>query len=81
MHHPFGLPETLPGTHAPARIWAPLVDVDHAAQRQIRAVADLPWTHGVAIMPDVHVGAAVTIGSVIAMRDAVSPSVATLAAA
>ena len=74
MHHPFGLPETLPGTHAPARIWAPLIDVDHAAQRQIRAVADLPWTHGVAIMPDVHVGAAVTIGSVIAMRDAVSPA-------
>ena len=74
MHHPFGLPETLPGTHAPVRIWAPLIDVDHAAQRQIRAVADLPWTHGVAIMPDVHVGAAVTIGSVIAMRDAVSPA-------
>ena len=44
MHHPFGLPETLPGTHAPVRIWAPLIDVDHAAQRQIRAVADLPWT-------------------------------------
>ena len=74
MHHPFNLPETLPGTHAPARIWAPLIDVDHAAQRQIRAVADLPWTHGVAIMPDVHVGTAVTIGSVIAMRDAVSPA-------
>lgn len=34
----------------------------------------LPWVHGVAVMPDVHHGKGATVGSVIAMRDAVSPA-------
>lgn len=70
----FGLPMSLPGTQAPTRLWAPIHEIDHTAQRQIRTVASLPWTHGVAVMPDVHAGSGVTVGSVIAMRDAVSPA-------
>ncbi len=41
---------------------------------QLRTVANLPWVHGVAVMPDVHYGKGATVGSVIAMRDAVSPA-------
>ncbi|MDO4685612.1 MAG: RtcB family protein [Corynebacterium sp.] len=72
--HPFGFPISVPGSHAPVRMWSPLAEVDHAAQRQIRNVSRLPWVHGVAVMPDVHAGAGVTVGSVIAMSQAVSPA-------
>ncbi|HEX2144745.1 MAG TPA: RtcB family protein [Glycomyces sp.] len=37
-------------------------------------IAKLPWVHGVAVMPDVHYGIGATVGSVIAMRGAVSPA-------
>lgn len=69
----FGLPTALPGTKNPVRMWAPLHEVDYAAQHQIRTAANLPWTHGVAIMPDVHPGNSVTVGCVIAMHEAVAP--------
>lgn len=72
--NPFGFPISVPGAQAEVRMWSPLIDVDHHAQRQIRSVAALPWTHAVAVMPDVHAGAAVTVGSVIAMKQAVSPA-------
>lgn len=70
----FSLPESLPGAKAPVKIWSPLVGIDYAAQNQIRTVAALPHVHGVAIMPDVHAGNSVTVGSVIAMDNAVSPA-------
>jgi tRNA-splicing ligase RtcB len=41
---------------------------------QLRNVSNLPWVHGVAVMPDVHYGKGATVGSVIAMRDAVAPA-------
>ncbi|UVS76454.1 RNA-splicing ligase RtcB [Actinokineospora sp. UTMC 2448] len=42
---------------------------------QLRNIAALPWTFKhVAVMPDVHYGKGATVGSVIAMRDAVSPA-------
>lgn len=65
---------TLPGTRAPVRLWTDPSTVEHEALAQLRRVADLPWTHGVAVMPDVHVGKGATVGSVIAMRQAVSPA-------
>jgi tRNA-splicing ligase RtcB len=34
----------------------------------------MPWVHGVRVMPDVHVGKGATVGSVIAMKQAVSPN-------
>lgn len=65
---------TIPGTRAPVRMWLDPTTVEHAALDQVRNVANLPWTHGVAVMPDAHYGHGATVGSVIAMRDAVSPS-------
>lgn len=64
----------LAGTRVPVKIWTDPSNVEHAALQQLRNVADLPWTHGVAVMPDVHYGKGATIGSVIAMRQAVSPA-------
>ncbi|GAA1942925.1 RtcB family protein [Amycolatopsis minnesotensis] len=62
------------GARVPIRMWADPQSVEEAALRQLRNVADLPWVHGVAVMPDVHYGKGATVGSVIAMRDAVSPA-------
>lgn len=55
-------------------LWADPGSIEPAAQQQLRNVAGLPWTHRVAVMPDVHYGKGATVGSVIAMRDAVAPS-------
>ncbi|SDH87897.1 tRNA-splicing ligase RtcB [Sinosporangium album] len=62
------------GARAPIRMWADPAEVEDQAMRQLRNVADLPWVHGVAVMPDVHYGKGATVGSVIAMRGAVSPA-------
>ncbi|WP_283132911.1 RtcB family protein [Rhizohabitans arisaemae] len=59
---------------APVRMWADPAEIESAAMDQLRNVANLPWTHGLAVMPDVHYGMGATVGSVIAMRDAVSPA-------
>jgi tRNA-splicing ligase RtcB (3'-phosphate/5'-hydroxy nucleic acid ligase) len=43
--------------------------------RQLQNISALPWAFKhVAVMPDVHFGKGATVGSVIAMRDAVSPA-------
>jgi len=55
-------------------MWADPQSVEDAAMRQLRNTANLPWVHGVAVMPDVHYGKGATVGSVIAMRNAVSPA-------
>src|SRR5712671_2831019 len=68
---------TVPGlseTSSPIRMWADPESVEQQAMDQLRNVAALPWTHGVAVMPDVHTGIGATVGSVIAMRGAVSPA-------
>ncbi|MFF5986560.1 RtcB family protein [Prauserella flavalba] len=62
------------GGRVPIRMWADPVTVEDAAMRQLRNVSNLPWVHGLAVMPDVHYGKGATVGSVIAMRDAVSPA-------
>jgi tRNA-splicing ligase RtcB len=59
---------------APIRMWTDPATVESSAMRQLRNVADLPWTHGVAVMPDVHYGLGATVGSVVAMRGAVAPA-------
>lgn len=64
---------TLSDTRAPVRLWTDPAGVEDGAIQQLRNCANLPWTHGVAVMPDVHQGYGATVGSVIAMRDAVSP--------
>ena len=55
-------------------MWADPVAVEESAQQQLRNVAALPWTHGVRVMPDVHYGIGATVGSVIAMNQAVAPA-------
>lgn len=62
------------GTRAPVRMWIDELTVEHAALQQVRTVADMKWVHGVALMPDCHVGKGATVGSVIAMKSAVSPA-------
>jgi len=68
---------TVPGSSeasSPIRMWADPESVESQALDQLRNVAALPWTHGVAVMPDVHLGIGATVGSVIAMKGAVSPA-------
>jgi tRNA-splicing ligase RtcB len=55
-------------------LWVPISEVESQALDQVRNVADLPWVARLAVMPDVHAGMGATIGTVIGMREAVSPS-------
>jgi tRNA-splicing ligase RtcB len=62
-------------SHVPVKIWSPLEEVESAALTQLRNTASLPWVaHHVAVMPDVHYGIGATVGSVVAMKGAVSPA-------
>ncbi|HEX3596456.1 MAG TPA: RtcB family protein [Polyangiaceae bacterium] len=63
------------GETVPIRSWAPPDSIEPAALAQLKALASLPWVvHHVAVMPDVHLGKGATVGSVIAMKDAVAPA-------
>jgi tRNA-splicing ligase RtcB (3'-phosphate/5'-hydroxy nucleic acid ligase) len=63
------------GPNVPIKVWAPLDEVESSALDQLKRTASLPWVfHHVAAMPDVHFGKGATVGSVIAMRGAVSPA-------
>jgi len=65
----------LGGGRAPIWMWTRPDGVESAALDQLRAIASLPHIHHhVAVMPDVHLGKGATVGSVVAMRDAVSPA-------
>ena len=55
-------------------MWAEEAGIEESARAQLRNVAELPWTHGVRVMPDVHYGKGATVGSVIAMNQAVAPA-------
>src|SRR6266496_309798 len=66
---------TIKGQHVDIRLWTQPETVEDQAMRQLHNIAALPWTFKhVAVMPDVHYGKGATVGSVIAMRDAVSPA-------
>src|SRR6266545_2030061 len=64
----------LPGTRAPVRVWTDPYAIEPQAAQQLRNIGRLPWVDGVAVMPDVHYGKGATVGSVIAMRQAISPA-------
>lgn len=68
------LPVALRGANAPTLMWAPEHEVEPEARTQLRNIAALPWVHGIRVMPDVHLGKGATVGSVIAMEQAISPS-------
>ena len=67
-------PVPLPGAKADTLMWADPADVEYAALDQLRRISALPWTEKLRVMPDVHLGKGATVGSVIAMRDAVAPN-------
>ena len=60
----------------PIKLWTDPAGVEPQAMDQLSNIAKLPWVfkHGVAVMPDVHLGKGATVGSVIAMKNAVSPA-------
>jgi tRNA-splicing ligase RtcB len=63
------------GRHVPIHAWAPVAEIEPQAMQQLERIAALPWVvHHVAVMPDVHLGKGATVGSVVAMRDAVAPA-------
>ncbi|MGI5169398.1 RtcB family protein [Spirillospora sp. CA-253888] len=66
--------QTLKGGRVPIRMWTDPNTVEDVALEQLQNVSRLPWVEGLAVMPDVHYGKGATVGSVIAMRDAVSPA-------
>jgi tRNA-splicing ligase RtcB len=68
-------PITIPGDGVDIRLWTRPEEVEEQAMRQLRNISALPWAvKHVAVMPDVHYGRGATVGSVIALRDAVSPA-------
>ena len=57
------------------KAWVDGVAFDDDARRQVSNIAMLPFIHEhVAIMPDVHVGAGATVGSVIPTKGAIIPA-------
>ena len=55
--------------------WADPGQIESVALDQLRNIAKLPWVfHHVAAMADVHYGKGATVGSVIAMKGALSPA-------
>ena len=67
-------PVRLPGAKADTLMWAYPEAVEYQALDQLRRISALPWTEKLRVMPDVHLGKGATVGSVIAMRDAVAPN-------
>src|SRR5690242_5696285 len=56
-------------------VWTQSHEIGSVAIDQLRNISSLPWVfHHVAAMPDVHYGKGATVGSVIAMKGAVSPA-------
>jgi tRNA-splicing ligase RtcB len=66
---------TVKGATAEVKLWTPLEEIESVALDQLKNIASLPWVfHHVAAMPDVHFGIGATVGSVIAMKGAVTPA-------
>jgi tRNA-splicing ligase RtcB len=64
----------LPATRAPVKVWTDPRTIEPQAAQQLRNIGSLSWVEGVAVMPDVHFGMGATVGSVIAMRQALAPA-------
>ncbi|EEH63472.1 hypothetical protein HMPREF0044_1396 [Gleimia coleocanis DSM 15436] len=67
-------PVPLHGTKANTLIWTDPYTIDIETAAQIRMMSRVPWVEQIRIMPDVHWGNGATVGSVIAMKDAVAPA-------
>src|SRR5438552_14883442 len=63
------------GRKADILAWTDPAEIEAVALEQLKNISALPWVfHHVAAMPDVHFGKGATVGSVIAMKGAVSPA-------
>jgi tRNA-splicing ligase RtcB len=63
------------GHKVDVKLWTRAGELEASAAQQLKNIASLPWVfHHVAAMPDVHFGKGATVGSVIAMKDAVCPA-------
>lgn len=62
------------GGRVQVRLWTRRGEVEDLALAQLGNISRLPWVVHLAVMPDVHYGKGATVGSVIAMRSAVSPA-------
>src|SRR5438128_10783678 len=63
------------GRKAEILAWTNPDEIEGVALEQLKNISSLPWVfHHVAVMPDVHYGKGCTVGSVIAMKGAVSPA-------
>ncbi len=67
-------PVALPGAKARTLMWAWEHEIEPKAVQQIRDVGALPWVDELRVMPDVHLGAGATIGTVIGSTSAICPS-------
>lgn len=67
-------PVPLTGADAPVLMWAHEHEIEQSALQQLRDVSQLPGLHGLRVMPDVHWGNGATVGSVIAMEQALAPA-------
>ena len=57
------------------KLWTDIESVEPQALAQLENMARLPWVFKhIAVCPDVHYGKGATVGSVIAMKNAVSPA-------
>jgi len=64
-----------PETGVPIKAWTKGVQLEDAAEKQLRNVAALPFIYKwVAAMPDVHWGIGATVGSVIPTKGAIIPA-------
>src|SRR3954469_25991670 len=63
------------GRKADILAWTNPSEIEGVALDQLKNISSLPWVfHHVAAMPDVHFGKGATVGSVIAMKNAVAPA-------
>jgi tRNA-splicing ligase RtcB len=68
-------PQRIQGRKVDILAWTDPGGIEGVALDQLKNISSLPWVfHHVAAMPDVHYGKGATVGSVIAMKGAVSPA-------
>ena len=56
------------------KLWAQPFDIESQAMDQIKQIASMNEVYGMRVMPDVHFGKGATVGSVIAMKNSLSPA-------
>src|SRR5438067_9334160 len=67
--------QKIQGRNVDIYAWTQPSGIEASALEQLKNISSLPWVfHHVAAMPDVHFGKGATVGSVVAMKDAIAPA-------